>query len=77
MLEVFFIDPSVERIREIKETKIQEGKDVELNMFDIVFKNVAFSYEDDNEVLKDISFTAKQGELQLLLVLLVLGKQVY
>ena len=38
LLEVFFIDPSVERIREIKETKIQEGKDVELNMFDIVFK---------------------------------------
>lgn len=66
LLEVFFIDPSVERIREIKETKIQEGKDVELNMFDIVFKNVAFSYEDDNEVLKDISFTAKQGEVTAL-----------
>lgn len=66
LLEVFFIDPSVERIREIKESKIQEGKDVELNMFDIVFKNVAFSYEDDNEVLKDISFTAKQGEVTAL-----------
>ena len=35
-------------------------------MFDIVFKNVAFSYEDDNEVLKDISFTAKQGEVTAL-----------
>ena len=65
LLEVFYIDPSVERIREIKETKIQEGKDVELNMFDIVFKNVAFSY-DDNQVLKDISFTAKQGEVTAL-----------
>ncbi|MDU6792349.1 MAG: ATP-binding cassette domain-containing protein, partial [Anaerococcus sp.] len=65
LLEVFSIDPSVERIREIKETKIQEGKDVELNMFDIVFKNVAFSY-DDNQVLKDISFTAKQGEVTAL-----------
>ena len=62
---MFSIDPSVERIREIKETKIQEGKDVELNMFDIVFKNVAFSY-DDNQVLKDISFTAKQGEVTAL-----------
>ena len=62
---MFYIDPSVERIREIKETKIQEGKDVELNMFDIVFKNVAFSY-DDNQVLKDISFTAKQGEVTAL-----------
>lgn len=65
LLEVFSIDPSVERIREIKEAKIQEGKDVELNMFDIVFKNVAFSY-DDNQVLKDISFTAKQGEVTAL-----------
>ena len=65
LLEVFSIDPSVERIREIKETKIQEGKDVELNMFDIVFKNVAFSYG-DNQVLKDISFTAKQGEVTAL-----------
>lgn len=34
-------------------------------MFDIVFKNVAFSY-DDNQVLKDISFTAKQGEVTAL-----------
>ena len=66
LLEVFSIDPSVERIREIKETKIQEGKDVELNMFDIVFKNVAFSYDEDNQVLKDISFTAKQGEVTAL-----------
>ena len=66
LLEVFSIDPSVERIREIKETKIQEGKDVELNLFDIVFKNVAFSYDEDNKVLKDISFTAKQGEVTAL-----------
>ncbi|MDU1177659.1 MAG: ABC transporter ATP-binding protein, partial [Peptoniphilus harei] len=66
LLEVFSIDPSVERIREIKETEIQEGKDVELNLFDIVFKNVAFSYDEDNKVLKDISFTAKQGEITAL-----------
>lgn len=66
LLEVFSIDPSVERIREIKETEIQEGKDVELNLFDIVFKNVAFSYDEDNKVLKDISFTAKQGEVTAL-----------
>ncbi|MGO1580097.1 MAG: ABC transporter ATP-binding protein [Peptoniphilaceae bacterium] len=66
LLEVFFIDPSVERIREIKETKIQEGTNVDLNIFDIVFKNVAFSYDNDNKVLKDISFTAKQGEVTAL-----------
>ncbi|KXB92882.1 putative phage DNA packaging protein [Veillonellaceae bacterium DNF00751] len=66
LLEVFSIDPSVERIRQIKETKIQQGKDVELNLFDIVFKNVAFSYDENNKVLKDISFTAKQGEVTAL-----------
>lgn len=66
LLEVFSIDPSVERIKEIKEAKIQEGKDIELNRFDIVFENVAFSYDEDNQVLKDISFTAKQGEVTAL-----------
>ena len=35
-------------------------------MFDIVFENVAFSYDEDNKVLKDISFTAKQGEVTAL-----------
>lgn len=32
-------------------------------MFDIVFENVAFSYDEGNKVLKEISFTAKQGEV--------------
>lgn len=67
LLEVFSIDPSVERIRQVKKAKIQEGKDIELNTFDIVLKNVAFSYDEDNKVLKDISFTAKQGEVTALI----------
>lgn len=66
MLEVFSIDPCIERIREMKETEVQHGNDTELNNFDIVFKNVAFSYDEDNNVLKDISFTAKQGEVTAL-----------
>lgn len=66
MLEVFSIIPAVERIREIKETEIQHGKDTKLNNFDIVFKNVEFSYDNNNKVLKDLSFTAKQGEVTAL-----------
>ena len=62
LLEVFSIDPSVERIREIKETKIQEGKEVELNNFDIELKNVKFGYDKKYPVLKDVSLTIKNGE---------------
>ena len=35
--------------------------------FDIEFKNVGFEYNDDETVLSDVSFTAKQGEVTALI----------
>ena len=39
----------------------------EPDSFDIEFKNVGFEYNDDETVLSDISFTAKQGEVTALI----------
>lgn len=65
-LEMFYIEPAVRRIKEMKNAQLQEGEDTALSKYDIEFKNVSFAYDDDTKVLKDISFTAKQGEVTAL-----------
>lgn len=65
-LEMFYIEPAVRRIKEMKNAQLQEGEDTAVSKYDIEFKNVSFAYDDDTKVLKDISFTAKQGEVTAL-----------
>lgn len=65
-IEMFYIEPAVRRIKEISSAFIQEGKSASFNNYDIEFKNVSFSYDESKEVLKDVSFTAKQGEVTAL-----------
>ena len=57
-----------ERLDEVLSTKIQTGEE-RLNNFgyDIVFDHVGFKYSDDTDVLKDVSFTAKQGQVTALI----------
>ena len=58
---------NVDRINEINSTKEQEGSaDFSPNGYDIVFDHAGFSYEDEKDVLSDVSFTAKQGEVTAL-----------
>ncbi len=66
ILEMYYIEPAVKRIKEIKNAVLQEGKDTKLSSFDIEFKNVSFAYDEDTQVLNDVSFTAKQGEVTAL-----------
>ena len=66
ILEMYYIEPAVKRIKEIKNAVLQEGKDTKLSSFDIEFKNVSFAYDEDTQVLKDVTFTAKQGEVTAL-----------
>lgn len=55
---------NVERMNEILEHPVQQGENtLTNNRFDIVFEHVGFSYNDGETVLKDVSFTAKQGEV--------------
>ena len=64
--EMFYIEPAVRRIREMKSAVLQEGEDTKLSKYDIEFKNVSFAYDKYTPVLKDVSFTAKQGEVTAL-----------
>lgn len=57
-----------ERLDEVLSYEIQTGSDTMRNDgYDIVFDHVSFSYNDDISVLKDVSFTAKQGEVTALI----------
>ena len=57
-----------ERLDEVLSHEIQTGLD-SLNPegYDIVFDHVGFKYSDDTDVLTDVSFTAKQGEVTALI----------
>ncbi|ENZ43268.1 ABC transporter ATP-binding protein, partial [Enterocloster bolteae] len=57
-----------------RETKIQQGKDQTISSYDIEFDQVSFSYDKDTEVLKNISFTAKQNEVTALVGVSGCGK---
>ncbi len=55
------------RMNEILEHPVQGGGDkLTNNGYDIAFENVGFSYNDGETVLRDVSFTAKQGEVTAL-----------
>ncbi len=57
-----------ERLDEVLSHEIQAGSEELKNEgYDIVFDHVGFKYADDTDVLKDVSFTAKQGEVTALI----------
>ena len=57
----------VERMNEIAEHPAQTGTtDFHPAGYDIRFENVGFSYDQDKTVLRDVTFTAKQGEVTAL-----------
>ena len=59
---------NVARMNEILDYPIQSGSETLTNNgYDIEFKHVGFSYNDGETVLKDVSFTAKQGEVTALI----------
>ena len=66
MMEIFYLSPKIERLKEIENQDLQEGKDHDLKNFDIDLKNVKFAYNKDEKVLEGVSFKAKQGEVTAL-----------
>ena len=66
VMEIYYLTPKIQRIREIREQKLQKGVDCEISRFDIDVKDVYFSYNDDTKVLNGSSFTAKQGKVTAL-----------
>lgn len=56
------------RLDEILSHDVQEGSEkLDNKGYDIEFSNVGFSYDTGDVVLKDVSFTAKQGEVTALI----------
>ena len=66
MMEIFYLTPKIERIKEIQNQELQEGEDYNLQKFDIDLKDVGFAYNKDAKVLNGVSFKAKQGEVTAL-----------
>ena len=64
--ELFYLDARVKRINELRETPIQQGKDIELKSFDLVLENVGFAYNDQDKVVDGASFVARQDEVTAL-----------
>ncbi|MDU1399326.1 ABC transporter ATP-binding protein [Finegoldia magna] len=66
MMEIFYLTPKIERLKEIQNQELQEGEDYNLQKFDIDLKDVEFAYNKDAKVLNGVSFIAKQGEVTAL-----------
>lgn len=67
MSELFAVDLQVNRLKTIQNYKEeQKEKEYHTNGYDITFDHVSFAYEPEKPVLKDVSFTAKQGQITAL-----------
>jgi ATP-binding cassette subfamily B protein IrtB len=64
---LFILDIRINRMNELETLPIQKGKtEFKPEHFDIVFDKVTFSYETGKQVLEDVSFMARQGEITAL-----------
>lgn len=64
---LFYLDIRINRMNEMQSLPIQQGKKEFIpSNFNISFENVCFSYNDDKQVLNNVSFTANQGEITAL-----------
>lgn len=66
MSEMYHLDPKVKTIQGIRETATQEGEEEQFDTYDVRFEHTAFAYDERSPVLRDVSFTAKQGEVTAL-----------
>ncbi len=65
--EILMMDIKIDRTKEIESLVVEEGlTEYSLDGYDIEFKGVDFNYDDLKNVLTDINFTAKQGEVTAL-----------
>lgn len=64
---LLFLNVRIDRMKEMDRMPYQEGTtDFKPSSYDIEFHNVAFSYEGSEGIIKDVTFTAKQGEVTAL-----------
>lgn len=64
---LFYLDVRISRMNEMEALPVQQGTaDFHPEGFDIEFRHVDFSYETGKQVLRNVSFTARQGEITAL-----------
>ena len=63
IMEIYYLTPKIDRIRQIRKQELQHGEDCVIENFDICLKDVDFSYKQGVKVLDGCSFKAKQGEV--------------
>jgi ATP-binding cassette subfamily B protein len=67
LMALFYLDVRINRMNEMEALPIQQGTTAfEPDGFDVEFRNVDFEYEQGKPVLKNVSFTARQGEITAL-----------
>ena len=67
MAAVFACEVRIERMKEIENEKRMTGlTKYRPDGYDISFEHVTFAYRENEDVLKDVSFTAKQGQVTAL-----------
>lgn len=64
---LFYLDIRINRMNEMEALPIQQGgTEFKPQNYDVEFEKVDFSYESGKQILKNVSFTAKQGEITAL-----------
>lgn len=63
IMEIYYLTPKIDRIRQIRNQELQHGEDCAIEKFDIYLKDVDFSYKQGVKVLDGCSFKVKQGEV--------------
>ncbi|MCF0255523.1 ABC transporter ATP-binding protein [Bacteroides heparinolyticus] len=64
---LFYLDIRIDRMNEMEALPVQRGiTDFHPRNYDIEFNQVDFAYETGKEVLRNVSFTARQGEITAL-----------
>ncbi len=64
---LLYLNVRINRMNEMQAMPVQQGKTkFQPKNYDIEFKNVDFAYEEGKQILQDVSFTAKQGEITAL-----------
>jgi len=64
---LLYLKVRINRMNEMQEMPVQEGRtEFRPANYDIEFRNVDFAYEEGKQVLQNVSFTARQGEITAL-----------
>lgn len=73
-MELYYLVPSLRRLKEIKKQESQLGDNYNIKNFDIEFKNVSFSYNDEHTVLNNVSFKIPENKVTALVGISGCGK---